>query len=74
LAYLDKKVHERYLLSPPWVVAAVNGFLVLSFLSRGLYQLATTFENFILADIPLQVLTDGQTTDKTDRQTESAAN
>ena len=55
LAYLDKKSHERYLISSPSILAGVNIILVISFLSRGLYQFGTIFSIFLLPDIPLQV-------------------
>jgi hypothetical protein len=55
LAFLDKKSHERYLISSPSILAGVNIILVISFLSRGLYQFGTIFRIFLLSDIPLQV-------------------
>ena len=47
-------MHERYLISSPKILAAVNTILVVSFLSRGVYQLITLFKVFFLPDIPLQ--------------------
>ena len=58
LAYLDKKSRERYLISSPSILAVVNIILVISFLSRGLYQFGTIFNIFLLPDIPLQVRID----------------
>lgn len=52
---MDKKSHERYLISSPSILAGVNIILVISFLSRGLYQFGTIFSIFLLPDIPLQV-------------------
>lgn len=61
LAFLDKKSHERYLISSPSILAGVNIILVISFLSRGLYQFGTIFRIFLLSDIPLQVLCSAST-------------
>ena len=54
LTFLDPRLHERYLISSPKILAAVNTILVVSFLSRGVYQLITLFKVFFLPDIPLQ--------------------
>ena len=48
-------MHERYLISSPAILAGVNIILVISFLSRGLYQFGAIFSYFLLTDIPLQV-------------------
>ena len=54
LTFLDPRLHERYLISSPKILAAVNTILVVSFLSRGVYQLITLLKVFFLPDIPLQ--------------------
>ena len=48
LTFLDPRLHERYLISSPKILAAVNSILVVSFLSRGVYQLITLFKVFLL--------------------------
>jgi hypothetical protein len=53
LAYVDPRLHQQYLVATPRIVAAVNAALVASFLSRGIYQLATIFGLYLLPDLPL---------------------
>ena len=54
LAYLDPRLHERYLISSPKLLAGVNAALVVSFLSRGVYQFLSIFRVYLLPDVPLQ--------------------
>jgi hypothetical protein len=54
LMYVDPRLHERYLISSPTLLAGVNAALVVSFLSRGLYQLLSIFRVCMLPDVPLE--------------------
>jgi len=50
----SKNHHEQFLISNQTHLGVVNVFLVLSFLSRGVYQLRALQHNYLLPDIPLQ--------------------
>ena len=55
LANTDSKSHhEQFIISNQTHLGIVNIFLVLSFLSRGVYQLRALQHNYLLPDIPLQ--------------------
>ena len=54
LSHSDKKNHEQFIISNQNHLDAVNVFLVLSFLSRGVYNLRALQHNYLLPDIPLQ--------------------
>lgn len=53
---LDEVQHQRYFISSPQILLAVNAVMTFSFLSRGLYQLGAVFNWFELSNIPLQVI------------------
>ena len=55
--YLDSKDYQRYFSIDPQRLLLVNVVLILSFLSKGIYQLGAYFLTnwFVLPDIPLQV-------------------
>lgn len=54
--YIDRSVYQRYFMLSPKTLAVVTTFLVVSFLSKGIYQIGAIFGNFLLNDIPLQVI------------------
>lgn len=56
--HLDQKIHERFLISSPKLLAGVNIVLFLSFLTRGMYQIGAIFFDYFLPDIPLQGTSD----------------
>lgn len=55
ISQLEDSYYQRYFMLSSRVMAAVNLILVLSFLSKGIYQFGAIFENYLLPDISLQV-------------------
>jgi len=54
IALLEDRQYARFFNAPKQVLNVVNATLLVSFLSRGLYQFGTVFGLFLLPQIPLQ--------------------
>ena len=54
LLFVDRHHYDRYLVTPPHVLNRVNIVLILSYLTRSIYQILASFKIYIIPTVPLQ--------------------